>query len=125
MSFTFPDPSVSQTATNPATGVQYEYKDGMWVPISLDAEQIEVDDVNQRVDAVEAVNEQQDNAIDQNEYLFGPIFNALNNTEERLRSVETLDLQSAVSALAIAKQDIIDLKAKVNALELTSFLILE
>ena len=39
--------------------------------------------------------------------------------------VQGLDVTNAVSALAIAQQDIIELKSKVNALELTSFLILE
>ena len=34
MSFTFPDPSVSTTATNPETGITYKYADGMWTPVS-------------------------------------------------------------------------------------------
>ena len=34
MAFTFPDPSVTTTATNPETGVTYEYADGMWTPVS-------------------------------------------------------------------------------------------
>ena len=35
MAFTFPDPSVSTTATNPETGITYQYADGMWTPVSL------------------------------------------------------------------------------------------
>ena len=36
MSFTFPDPSVSTRATNPETGITYEYADGMWTPVAED-----------------------------------------------------------------------------------------
>ena len=43
MSFTFPDPSVSTTATNPETGITYEYADGMWSPVSADAEKADLD----------------------------------------------------------------------------------
>ena len=38
MSFTFPNPSVSTTAVNPVTGVEYQYQDGMWIPVSDDAD---------------------------------------------------------------------------------------
>ena len=125
MSFVFPDPSVSLTATNPITGVEYEYKDGMWIPVSEDAEQTQLQQLDQRVGAVEAVNLVQEEEIEQNEELLEPVNSALVNLQSRLQAIETLDVQSAVSALAIAQQDIIELKAKVNALELTSFLILE
>ena len=40
-------------------------------------------------------------------------------------NIEGLDLTNALSALALAQQDIIELKSKVESLELTSFLILE
>ena len=100
MSFTFPDPSVSSTATNPETGITYEYADGMWTPVSSDAKSID-------------------------EELLEPVNSALINLSSRLSEIETLDVQSAVSALALAQQDIIELKSKVNSLELTSFLILE
>ena len=43
MSFTFPDPSVSTTATNPETGITYEYADGMWSPVSADAEKVDLE----------------------------------------------------------------------------------
>ena len=49
----------------------------------------------------------------------------LDITEDDIDSFESLDLNNALSALALAQQDIIELKSKVNALELTSFLILE
>ena len=49
MSFTFPDPSVSTTATNPATGITYTYADGMWSPVSADAETVDLETLKQRV----------------------------------------------------------------------------
>ena len=125
MSFTFPDPSVSTTATNPETGITYEYADGMWSPVSSDAEKVDLEALKQRVASVEGVNTAQSEEIEQNEELLEPVNSALVNLESRLSSIEGLDVQSAVSALAIAQQDIIELKSKVNALELTSFLILE
>ena len=125
MSFTFPDPSVSTTATNPETGVTYEYADGMWSPVSSDAEKIDLEQLKQRVTSVETKNIDQDDEIEQNEELLEPVNSALVNLQSRLSAIEGLDVQSAVSALAIAQQDIIELKSKVNALELTSFLILE
>ena len=125
MSFTFPDPSVSTTATNPETGITYEYADGMWTPVSSDAEKSDLEQLKQRVTSVETVNIQQEEEIEQNEELLEPVNSALVNLQSRLSSIENLDVQSAVSALALAQQDIIELKSKVNALELTSFLILE
>ena len=125
MSFTFPDPSVSTTATNPETGITYEYADGMWSPVSSDAEKVDLETLKQRVASVETVNTAQSVEIEQNEELLEPVNSALVNLSSRLSEIETLDVQSAVSALAIAQQDIIELKSKVNALELTSFLILE
>ena len=125
MSFTFPDPSVSTTATNPETGVTYEYADGMWTPVSTDAEKVDLEQLRQRVTSVEATNITQDEEIEQNEELLEPVNSALVNLQSRLSSIENLDVQSALSALSLAQQDIIELKSKVNALELTSFLILE
>ena len=125
MSFTFPDTSVSTTATNPETGITYKYADGMWTPVSTDAETVDLETLKQRVAAVEAINTTQSAEIEQNEELLEPVNSALVNLQSRLSEIEGLDVQSAVSALAIAQQDIIELKSKVNALELTSFLILE
>ena len=125
MSFTFPDPSVSTTATNPETGITYEYADGMWTPVSSDAEKVDLEQLKQRVTSVETTNITQDEEIEQNEELLEPVNSALVNLQSRLSSIETLDVASAVSALAIAQADIIELKSKVSSLELTSFLILE
>ena len=125
MSFTFPDPSVSTTATNPETGITYEYADGMWTPVSSDAEKVDLEQLKQRVTSVETTNIAQDSEIEQNEELLEPVNSALINLQARIDAIETLDVASAVSALALAQQDIIELKSKVNSLELTSFLILE
>ena len=90
MAFTFPDPSVSTVATNPETGITYQYADGMWTPVSDDTDRTD--------------------------------FSAL---EEEVEDLQDLDVESAISLLQIARQDIIELKSKVSSLELTSFLILE
>ena len=125
MSFTFPDPNVSTTATNPETGITYEYADGMWTPVSSDAKKANLEQLKERVEDTERVNVLQEEEIEQNEELLEPINSALINISSRLSAIEGLDVQSAVSALALAQQDIIELKSKVNTLELTSFLIME
>ena len=125
MAFTFPDPSVTTTATNHDTGITYEYADGMWTPVSSDAEASSLDAINTRLTDAENINYVQNQEIEQNEELLEPIKTALLNLSTRIANIETLDVASAVSALALAQQDIIDLKSKVNTLELTSFLILE
>ena len=125
MSFTFPDPSVSTTATNPETGITYEYADGMWTPVSHDAEQADlasliVDDNRQDLQ-IQAL--QQSEAIDRQALV--NLANRVSTAEGDIDDVQGLDLTNALSALAIAQQDIIELKSKVSSLELTSFLILE
>ena len=113
MSFTFPDPSVSTTATNPETGITYEYADGMWTPIpEADIRQ------DTEIDALEASE-----VIDRQ--LLVNLATRVDSNEEDIDAVESLDLSNALSALALARQDIIELKSKVSSLELTSFLILE
>ena len=113
MAFTFPDPSVSTTATNPETGITYEYADGMWTPVPED-------DIRQdtEIDALQA-GETVDRALLQN------LAGRVDINEDDIDAVLGLDLTNALSALAIAQQDIIELKSKVSSLELTSFLILE
>ena len=125
MAFTFPDPSVSTTATNPETGITYEYADGMWTPVSQDAEKDELtpliaDDDRQDIE-IQALKDGE--TIDRQSLL--NISDRLATTEGEIDDVQSLDLTNALSALAIAQQDIIELKSKVSALELTSFLILE
>ena len=97
MPFTFPDPSVSTTATLPS-GEEWEYVNGAWRPVAL------IDDDQEQIDALDARVEIAELDID---------------------NLEGLDISSALSLLQIARQDIIELKSKVSSLELTSFLILE
>ena len=91
-------------------------------PVSTDAEKV-IRTIKGASKGTE-LNVLQEEEIEQNEELLEPINSALVNLSSRITAIEGLDVQS-LSALAIAQQDIIELKSKVNALELTSFLILE
>ena len=97
MPFQFPDPSVSTTATLP-NGEIWEYLNGAWQARPTQ------DDDQQQLDALDA---------------------RVTSNEEEIDDLEGLDINSAISLLQTARQDIIELKSKVNSLELTSFLILE
>ena len=97
MPFQFPDPSVATTATLP-NGEIWEYINGAWQARPTQ------DDDQQQIDALES---------------------RVTITETEIDDLEGLDINSAISLLQTARQDIIDLKSKVNTLELTSFLILE
>ena len=97
MPFQFPDPSVSTTATLP-NGELWEYVDGAWRAKPAQ------DDDQQQIDALEV---------------------RVQVAEDDIDNLEGLDIDSAISLLQIARQDIIELKSKVSTLELTSFLILE
>ena len=125
MPFQFPDPSVSTTATLP-NGEKWEYVNGAWQAVALQ------DNDQEQIAQIQAANVRQDTEIDGLEgatsidrQLLVQLASRLNQAEIDIDTVESLDLTNALSALAIAQQDIIDLKAKVNSLELTSFLILE
>ena len=125
MPFTFPDPSVQTEVTAP-NGEVWHYINGAWtVAASVNDDQEDIAELGARVTSIEETNRIQDEEIEQNEELLEPVNSALVNLQSRLTEIETLDVQSAVSALAVAQQDIIELKSKVNSLELTSFLILE
>ena len=97
MPFQFPDPSVSTTATLP-NGEIWEYINGAWQARPTQ------DDDQQQIDALD---------------------DRVTITEEEIDDLEGLDINSAISLLQTARQDIIELKSKVNTLELTSFLIME
>ena len=97
MPFQFPDPSVSTTATLP-NGEIWEYINGAWQARPTQ------DDDQQQIDALDA---------------------RVTINEEEIDDLEGLDINSAISLLQVARQDIIELKSKVSTLELTSFLILE
>ena len=97
MPFQFPDPSVATTATLP-NGEIWEYINGAWQAKPTQ------DDDQQQIDALD---------------------DRVTITEEEIDDLEGLDINSAISLLQTARQDIIELKSKVNTLELTSFLIME
>ena len=97
MPFQFPDPSVSTTATLP-NGEIWEYINGAWQARPTQ------DDDQQQIDALDV---------------------RVTINEEEIDDLEGLDITSAISLLQTARQDIIELKSKVNTLELTNFLILE
>ena len=113
MSFQFPDPSVSTSYTAP-NGEEWVYVNGAW----------EVDDhVPGPVQAHTHPSLAEE--VEENEEQLQAITTALFNLQTKVGDIEGLDIQNALSALAQARQDIIDLKSKVSSLELTSFLILE
>ena len=125
MPFTFPDPSVQTEVTAP-NGEVWHYINGAWTAVSsVNDDQADIAELEVRITDIEETNRIQDEEIEQNEELLEPVNSALINLQARIDAIETLDVASAVSALAIAQADIIELKSKVNALELTSFLILE
>ncbi len=97
MPFQFPDPSVSTTATLP-NGEIWEYVNGVWRARPTQ------DDDQQQIDALET---------------------RITINEDDINDLEGLDINSAISLLQTARQDIIELQSKVNTLELTNFLILE
>ena len=97
MPFQFPDPSVSTTATLP-NGEIWEYVNGAWQARPTQ------DDDQQQIDALD---------------------NRITINEEDIEDLEGLDINSAISLLQTARQDIIELKSKVSTLELTSFLLME
>ena len=123
--FTFPDPSIQQIVVSPS-GETWEYIDGAWeVTDHGDPSHTggghHDDDDHATAFAVKSLEDE----VDQNEELLQAISTALFNAQAKIESLEDLDIQNALSALAQASQDIIELKSKVNSLELTSFLILE
>ena len=118
MPFQFPDPSVSTKATLP-NGEQWEYVDGAWRAVPTQ------DDDQQQIDALDDRVEVLEDEVDAEEIATIALLASVNSLQSRVSAIEGLDVQAAVSALAIAQQDIIELKSKVESLELTSFLILE
>ena len=125
MPFIFPDPSVSTKATLP-NGEKWEYVDGVWQPENVN------DNDAVRIDALEASDAEQDDNIEDlqeselaDRAVLLDVKDRIQDAEGDIGLIQGLDLTNALSALAIAQQDIIELKSKVNSLELTSFLILE
>lgn len=125
MPFTFPDPSVQTEVTAP-NGEVWHYVNGAWTVVSSvnddqeDIAALEISDAKQDVE-IEALKSGE--TIDRTALI--NLSNRVAASETDISDLQGLDLTNALSALAIAQQDIIELKSKVSSLELTSFLILE
>ena len=124
MPFQFPDPAVQATVVHPVTGKTWEYIQGAWEVVAYPSSNT-VDDHHDddHIDAFAVKSIEQE--VDQNEEQLQAVSTNLLNLIGKVDNLENLDIQNALSALAIAQQDIIELKSKVNTLELTHFLILE
>ena len=125
MPFIFPDPSVQTEVTAP-NGEVWRYIDGAWTVIAAindDQEDITALEVSDAKQDVEIASLKSGETIDRTALI--NLSNRVASNETDIESVQSLELTNALSALALAQQDIIDLKSKVNTLELTSFLIME
>jgi len=125
MPFIFPDPSVQAEVTAP-NGEVWRYIDGAWTVIAAindDQEDIEALEVSDAKQDVEIAALKSGETIDRTALI--NLSNRVASNETAIESVQSLELTNALSALVLAQQDIIDLKSKVNTLELTSFLIME
>ena len=123
MPFQFPDPTVQTTIVHPVTGETWEYILGAWEVVASPSTDIEdhVDDDHADAFATRDLIEE----VEENEEQLQAATTVLLNLQTKVDNLEDLDIQNALSALAQATQDIIELKSKVSSLELTSFLILE
>jgi len=122
MPFQFPDPNVQTEVVHPITGETWHYHDGAWeVEDSQLDPAIPATHSHPTIHAPYALADE----VDQNEEQLQALSVALFSAQSKIETLEGLDISNALSALAIAQQDIIDLKSKVNSLELTSFLIME
>ena len=124
MPFVFPDPNVQSEVVHPVTGEHWHYVNGAWEVEDSDVhayDEHHADSHHADAFAVKAMEVE----VDQNEEQLQAVSTTLLNLVNKVDDLEDLDIQNALSALAQASQDIIDLKSKVNALELTHFLILE
>jgi len=124
MPFQFPDPSVQSEVIHPVTGEHWHYVNGAWEVEDSDLHTYDGhhdDDHHADAFAVKAIEAE----VDQNEEQLQAVSTTLLNLVNKVDALEDLDIQNALSALAQASQDIIELKSKVSTLELTSFLILE
>ena len=124
MPFQFPDPSVQTEIVHPVTGEHWHYVNGAWEVEDSDLHTYD----GHHADAHHAdafAPRSLEVEVDQNEEQLQAATTMLMNLSTKVDNLEDLDIQNALSALAQATQDIIDLKSKVSSLELTSFLILE
>ena len=124
MPFQFPDPNVQSEIVHPVTGEHWHYVNGAWEVEDSDVHTYDghhADSHHADAFAVKAMEAE----VDQNEEQLQAVSTTLLNLVNKVENLEDLDIQNALSALAQASQDIIELKSKVSSLELTSFLILE
>ena len=124
MPFVFPDPTVQSEVIHPVTGEHWHYVNGAWEVEDSDVHVYDghhADSHHADAFVVKAMEAE----VDQNEEQLQAVSTTLLNLVNKVENLEDLDIQNALSALAQASQDIIELKSKVSSLELTSFLILE
>lgn len=124
MPFQFPDPNVQTEIVHPVTGEHWHYVNGAWEVEDSDVHNHDghhADSHHADAFAVKSIESE----VDQNEEQLQAVSTTLLNLVNKVDDLEDLDIQNALSALATATQDIIELKSKVSSLELTSFLILE
>ena len=119
MPFQFPDPAVQTEVVHPVTGEHWHYVNGAWEVDDSHVEPVPTPHVHSY--AAKSIEIE----VDENEEQLQAVSTTLLNLVNKVDDLEDLDIQNALSALNQATQDIIDLKSKVSALELTSFLILE
>ena len=125
MPFIFPDPNVQTTVTAP-NGEVWHYINGAWtVAPAINDDQVDIADLNARIE--DNIDDIQGNEVSINTLTPAVLSHqiAIQQIEAAIENIRDIDLTNALSALALAQQDIIDLKSKVETLELTSFLILE
>ena len=124
MPFQFPDPAVQTEVVHPVTGETWHYVNGAWEVEDSDHHLFD----NHHPDSHHATSfaaKSIETEVDQNEEQLQAVSTTLLNLVNKVDTLEDLDIQNALSALAVATQDIIELKSKVSSLELTSFLLLE
>lgn len=124
MPFQFPDPAIQTEVVHPVTGEHWHYIDGAWEVEDTSVQTYDGHHVAPHHAEAFAVKSIEDE-VEQNEEQLQAISTTIFNLVNKVENIEDLDIQNALSVLAQASQDIIDLKSKVNTLELTSFLILE
>jgi hypothetical protein len=122
MPFQFPDPNVQTEVVHPVTGETWHYHQGAWeVEDSVSDPAAPASHTHPTTHASKSIEQE----VDENEEQLQAVSTTLLNLVNKVGTLESLDLNNALSALATAQADIIELKSKVNTLELTSFLIME
>ena len=119
--FIFPNPAIESKIIHPETKEIWEFIEGVWQVTGLDDD----DHLHEQMSVNAASVSSLTTEVDQNEEQLQALSTTVLNLRNQVDDLSDLDLDSAIAALALAQQDIIELKSKVNALELTSFLILE